>query len=90
MSAFCQIDADLGHWTDPDAQPWRACGEAAIAVITFACVHEHIDAPYVCAACAAEIQRGEGLLICRKCESGPEPHSCPQVISIKWLAEVPK
>lgn len=60
-------------------------GEPAIAVITFACVHEHVDSAAACAGCAAEIQRIEDALICRKCESGPQPHDCAQVIRIRWL-----
>jgi hypothetical protein len=83
----CQLATDLDDWSDPDAVFFEACGEPAIAVITFACVHEHVDSPSVCTTCAAEIQRLDPDLICRKCEVGPESHQCPQVIRIRWLAD---
>jgi hypothetical protein len=82
----CQFDANYLDWTAPDAVPFDACGEPAIAVITFACIHEHVDSPTACATCAAEIQRVADELICRRCESSVCPHSCGQTVSIRWLA----
>jgi predicted amidophosphoribosyltransferase len=87
VSDRCQIDADYDDWLDPKAIPLSACGERTIAVIIFACVHEHIDAAGACAGCTAEIERAADGLICRSCETGTDPHSCPQTISVRWLAD---
>lgn len=66
-----------------------ACGEPAMALITFACVHEHVDRVLACAACACEIQRASGLLVCEHCEdlcdgSDPGPHECLVRFRIEW------
>jgi hypothetical protein len=63
-----------------------ACGKPAAAVLTFACVHEHIDTPSGCAACVAGIQRVAGMLICPRCEAGPQSHECHATLSIRWLS----
>jgi hypothetical protein len=85
VSATCQL-ADHG-WGTPVPDPLRVCGEPAIAVITFGCIHEHVESPAACAGCAAELQRAADILVCPACEDGPEPHECPVVIEIRWLCD---
>jgi hypothetical protein len=60
------------------------CGEPPAGVITFACIHEHVNRTAACAGCAAEIQRAAGLLTCPRCEDGPEPHECLCLVVIDW------
>jgi hypothetical protein len=86
MPDLCQFSSDYDAWPDP-ATPEHGhapCFEPAIAVVTLACVHEHIDSPLACAGCAAEIQRVEEFLICRACETCAEPHECAQTLRIRW------
>jgi hypothetical protein len=64
-----------------------ACGEPSIALLTFICVHEHMDRALSCAGCAAELQRVADVLVCPSCEDGPLPHECRSVMSIEWLEE---
>ncbi len=64
-----------------------ACGKPAIAIFIFSCVHEHFDRVPVCADCRDEIQLVARSypafrLICRFCEEGPEPHECPQHMTL--------
>ena len=61
------------------------CGEPPAGVITFACIHEHVNEAAICAACEVEIQRAAGLLTCPRCEDGPEPHECLCDVRITWL-----
>lgn len=63
-----------------------ACGEQAVAVIRFACVHEHLDAAAACAGCAADVQQESGLLACPRCQDGPQPHDCPARYEIRWVS----
>lgn len=63
-----------------------ACGETVIAVVRFACVHEHLDAAAVCAGCAADVQRESGLLLCPRCQDGPDPHDCRLRYEIRWAS----
>lgn len=80
-------------WDEPHGWPVAAhddpgltpCGEPAIALLTFACIHEHVDGAFACAACAAEIQRVADLLVCQHCEDGPQSHECKQTLGVKWL-----
>jgi hypothetical protein len=82
----CTMHAFSDEWGIPVAQvSLTACGEPAIAVITFACVHEHIDLAKACAGCAADVQRAADLLICSHCADGPEPHDCAVAMKIRWL-----
>lgn len=61
------------------------CGEPSVAVITFACVHEHVAQPPACAACAGMIQGAAGDLVCPRCEDGAEPHECLYAdVRISW------
>jgi hypothetical protein len=61
------------------------CGQPSIALITFACRHEHVDRALACAGCVAEVQQCEDVLICPRCDDGPEPHEYPAAISIEWI-----
>ena len=60
------------------------CDEPAVATITFACAHEHIDRPRSCAACAVDIQHCAGDMICPHCKDGTEPHVCMCRVVIEW------
>jgi predicted amidophosphoribosyltransferase len=84
MPDLCQIYPDYDAWGAPVFAPPTACAEAAIAVVTLACVHEHVYSPAACAGCAAELQRVGEFLVCPACGTGPEPHSCSQSLSIRW------
>lgn len=70
-----------------DGSALAACGEPAIALLTFACVHEHVDAALACMTCAAEIQRIADVLVCAHCADGPAPHECRTAMAIEWLGE---
>jgi hypothetical protein len=89
LSAGAPCTLDTQDWTQKvcDRVPLVRCGEPAIAVITFACVHEHVDRALACVACVAEAQRADGLLICPCCEDGPEPHECKVAMEIRWLCD---
>lgn len=64
--------------------PW--CGEPAIGTFMSACVHEHVTGPNpVCAACAAEIQRGDWY--CEPCKESAEPHACRVGHRFEWFAD---
>ena len=63
------------------------CGELVIAVVAAACAHEHVDRALACAGCAAELQRCDGILICPRCQDGPEPHDCRVTLQIRWLCD---
>lgn len=85
LSATCTLDDQ--DWTLSRRRPLVACGLPAVAVFTSICVHEHLDRALACATCAAELQRADGLLICPRCEDGPEPHECKVIMKIRWLCD---
>lgn len=68
--------------------PVVPCGEPVIAVITFACVHEHINVQPACLGCTVEVEQCEDILVCNHCEDGPDPHECKVAIKVRWLCEV--
>lgn len=79
--AACTLADD---WDAPD----QACGEPAIALLTLACVHEHVIGALACMTCAAEMQRVADVLVCPECDaSATYPHQCLQVMTIRWLGE---
>ena len=80
----CGMSAhDMGaRWPGPGII--YPCDELPLAVITYACVHEHIDTPSACAACAAEVQQAAGSLICVPCDDGPRSHECLCDVRITW------
>jgi hypothetical protein len=75
---------DVGFERSPTG-PLTACGELAIALVTVICVHEHADRALACAGCVTEFQQCADILICSRCEDGPEPHECPATLRIEWL-----
>ena len=83
ISPTCTAADDWDVWGQRDPGPLTACGEPTMAVLTQACVHEHVDRVFLCATCAAELQRTADLLICRHCEQAG--HECPVTIKIEWL-----
>jgi hypothetical protein len=75
----------------PDLAALTPCGEPAAAQVLLACVHEHVDRALACVACAVELQRMAGVLICGRCEdlcegSEPGPHECLQSLRIEWFS----
>jgi hypothetical protein len=80
MAETCQLS---GGWYPLGAED-MVCGEPSIAVLTVACVHEHVISPRACAGCAAEVQRVDDCIICLACYEGPEPHECPLTLTIRW------
>lgn len=87
VQPYCMLaDPARADWAQPSPLPSLAlCGEPAIAAVTFACVHEHVDTVSACAGCAAEIQRVIDEMICRQCLDSAAPHECEQLIRIRWL-----
>lgn len=82
-STACTMSATDPRSNGPDV-PVYPCDEPAIAVITFACVHEHIDTASACPGCCAEVQQCTGILICPRCEDGPDSHECRLIYEIRW------
>jgi hypothetical protein len=75
--------------TDPrdngPGTPVISCDEPAISVITFACIHEHVDVQPACTGCTAvEMQQLEDVLICPHCEDAGCA-DCKVIIRIHWL-----
>jgi hypothetical protein len=62
-----------------------ACGERSVAVITFACAHEHVNRAAACAGCCAEIQQCTGILSCPRCEDDAG-HECLLAYVIEWVS----
>ena len=83
MNATCTMSATDPRDNGPDP-PLFPCGERSVAVITFACVHEHVNLVSACAGCCAEVQQCTGILICPRCEDGPGPHECLCLVVIDW------
>ncbi len=88
MGDLCRMSAvDLR-----DSFPGMAgvsCGGAAIATVTFACIHEDVDAVRSCAACAAgllDLPAGgvARTMGCPRCENLGEPRLCPCDVRINW------
>jgi hypothetical protein len=84
MTAACMMPDDWAVWGQRDYGVLTACGEPATAMLTQACVHEHIDTASLCATCAAEIQRVAHWMICRRCEQAG--HECDVAVTIEWEA----
>jgi hypothetical protein len=80
MAETCQLS---GGWY-PLGTEDAFCGGPSIAVLTVACVHEHVSSARACAGCAAEVQRVDDRLICLACREGPGPHDCPLTLTIRW------
>jgi hypothetical protein len=84
MNATCTMSA-----TDPrdnwPSTPLVACGEPSVAVISFACVHEHVNRASACAGCCAEIQQCTGILSCPCCEDDAG-HECLLAYVIEWVS----
>ena len=80
----CSLTATDIRTNEPDT-PMVPCHEPAIAIITFACEHEHVDVQPACAGCAADVQQCAGLLGCPHCQDGPEPHECRATAVIRWF-----
>jgi len=88
MSASCTLsDTDLQ--VNGPGVPYGACGLPSLGVVTFACIHEHVDVADVCATCAVELQRASGLLVCPHCEDGSQPNECLPHVQIEWLDGTP-
>jgi hypothetical protein len=83
MADTCTLTATDPRSNGPDT-PLIPCDEPTVCVITFACLHEHFHPQPACAGCAVEIQMCAGILICPRCEDGPEPHECPCDVRITW------
>lgn len=60
-----------------------ACGEAAAATVTFACLHEHITQSDVCFACACDIQQYAIGMACPECYDA-DGHTCWSAVTITW------
>ena len=84
MGIPCAISETGPLQNRPDT-PVAACGEPAIALISFACVHEHYDTPNACNGCCAKIEFCAEELVCPRCHYGPEPHECLQRVTIAWF-----
>lgn len=53
----CTMHAFGEEWGVPVAPGHLvACDQPAIALITFACIHEHIDNALACSGCAVDVQ----------------------------------
>ncbi len=61
-----------------------SCDEPAMATITFACIHEHVDQPRSCASCAVDVQHCAGDMICPHCRDATVPHVCMCFVVIDW------
>jgi hypothetical protein len=84
--APCTLSDNDWYANGPGVVAASSCGLPSIALVTFSCVHEHVDRALACAACAAELQRAADLLVCEHCEDDPQqPHECEAVIRIEWL-----
>lgn len=75
MTAACEAFPD---WQGPPM-----CGEPAVGKYRVGCIHEHINQAFVCAGCAAEIQRGDDW-VCIPCEESAEPHECAVTPEFTW------
>lgn len=60
----------------------RLCGEPAVGTLVAGCVHEHVARWPVCAGCAADIQRADGLT-CTPCDERG-CRDCPDTGWIEW------
>lgn len=86
MTALCSLTATDIRDNGP-GMPVIPCDEPAVAVITFACEHEHVDVQPACMGCSAEIQQCAGLLGCPRCEDSPvSPHECKATARIEWIS----
>jgi hypothetical protein len=86
VTGLCTLTAtDIReNWPDTPLVP---CEEPVIAVITFACVHEHVNIQPACLGCTVEIEQCEDVLICPRCEDAGCP-DCKVTIKIEWLCEI--
>lgn len=86
MDATCTMSATSPRDNRP-GKPVSACGESSVAVITFACIHEHANRVSACAGCCAEIQRCTGILSCPRCEDDDDAgHECLLAYVIEWVS----
>jgi hypothetical protein len=66
------------------------CAQPAVALVTVACPHEHVDRALTCAACTARLQDPASALICPHCADHPElPHDCPGTVRAEQLPAEP-
>jgi hypothetical protein len=79
MGETCEV---FENWDNLAGIP---CGEPAIGKYRIGCVHEHVAEHFICAACAAEMQRMDGW-ICAPCADSAESHSCPLTPEYIWFA----
>jgi hypothetical protein len=84
MNATCTMSDTDPRSNGPDV-PVFPCGEPTIAVITFACVHEHVNKASACAGCCAEVQQCTGILTCPRCEDDAG-HECLLAYGIRWVS----
>lgn len=78
----------VNDWAEPVPEEDQiACGGPVAALLTFVCVHEHLDQALACVTCTRRLQRERtaGHLICPRCADGPEPHECPCAMRAEWL-----
>ena len=78
----CTMSDDWDVITKREPGTLTACGEPALAILTQACVHEHVDRALLCMGCAAEVQQITGDMICRRCEEAG--HECHVTVKIEW------
>jgi hypothetical protein len=79
-----EADAAACGLAEFDGDGMVTCGAPSVGVLVMACVHEHVETPGICAACAAEIQRAGPGWLCSLCDDGPQAHPCEPFVVIEW------
>jgi hypothetical protein len=82
-AAPCFLDTQwLGYWGEHPSG--IACGDPSEALVTLACIHEHVDQARICSGCAVDMQQAKGFITCKQCWDGAERHSCYMAVVITW------